>query len=199
MNFYLYFLLFIIYSFTGWIIEVICVSLIEKRFVNRGFMIGPYCPIYGVGGLASYLLLTPYYKRPFVLFLVAIVIFTILEYSTSYLMEKMFKARWWDYSDKKYHINGRVSLDTMFQFGLLGSFSVYISTPFLLEILNNISSQFIFIIFSMVFLMFIIDLVISIFVILKFVNNEKCLKKDSTETINKKVRMILKDIFTFKF
>lgn len=199
MNFYLYFLLFIIYSFVGWIIEVFCVSLIEKRFVDRGFLIGPYCPIYGVGGLISYLLLTPYYKRPLLLFLVAIVIFTILEYSTSYLMEKMFKARWWDYSDKKYHINGRISLDTMFQFGLLGSFSVYISTPFLLKILNNISSRFIFIIFIMVFLMFIIDLIISVFVILNFVHNENYLKKDSTEVISKKVKKFLRDIFTFRF
>ena len=79
MNIYMYFLLFLIYSVIGWIVEVINVSIIEKRFINRGFLMGPYCPIYGFGGLLSYLLLKKYLDDPIALFMMAILIFSILE------------------------------------------------------------------------------------------------------------------------
>ena len=126
-NILTYFMLFFIYAILGWIIETTLVSIEKKKFVNRGFLIGPYCPIYGFGGLAITILLKNYTKDPIVLFLMAVIICACLEYFTSYIMEKLFKARWWDYSKKKYNINGRICLETIIPFGLLGCFVTYVS------------------------------------------------------------------------
>ena len=99
------FLLFMLYSIMGWLLEVTC-KLIEKhKFINRGFLIGPYCPIYGHGAILMILLLIKYQSDPLLLFTMSIVICSILEYFTSYIMEKVFKARWWDYSRRKFNIN----------------------------------------------------------------------------------------------
>lgn len=191
MNIYMYFLLFLIYSVIGWIVEVINVSIIEKRFVNRGFLMGPYCPIYGFGGLLSYLLLKKYLDDPIALFMMAILIFSILEYMTSYLMEKLFKARWWDYSDKKFNINGRICLETMVPFGLLGCFAMYFLNPLIIGLLEKIPVQLGIAISVLLFIGFIIDVCISFKIIINFKNVAFTVKKDSTEEITKRVREIL--------
>lgn len=191
MNIYMYFLLFLIYSFIGWLVEVINVSLIEKRFVNRGFLMGPYCPIYGVGGILCYLFLRKYLNDPLALFMMSILIFSILEYMTSYLMEKMFKARWWDYSDKKFNINGRICLETMVPFGLLGCFVMYALNPLLIKMLESIPVNIGMIIAFVLFAFFVIDVCISFKIILNFKNVTFAIKKDSTEEITKLVKEIL--------
>lgn len=191
MSIYLYFLLFLIYSIIGWLIEVVNVSWIEKRFVNRGFLMGPYCPIYGVGGLLSYLLLRKYLDDPLALFMMSILIFSILEYVTSYLMEKLFKARWWDYSNKKYNINGRICLETMIPFGLLGCFAMYVLNPILINMLEAIPNIVSIILSIVLFIWFIIDVCISFKVIINFKNLAFSIKKDSTEEITKRVREVL--------
>ena len=99
MSIYKYFLVFIFYSFLGWLMEVILTYSSDKKFVNRGFLIGPYCPIYGWGVLLIMFILKRYLDRPIGLFCMAVIICSVLEYLTSYLMEKLFKARWWDYSN----------------------------------------------------------------------------------------------------
>lgn len=105
-----YFLYFIIYSFLGWFMEV-CVSLWNKhKFINRGFLIGPYCPIYGWGCLAIILVVGKDTSDILGVFLKAILICSLLEYFTSYFMEKIYNVRWWDYSNKKFNINGRICL-----------------------------------------------------------------------------------------
>jgi uncharacterized membrane protein len=88
----------------------------ERRFINRGFLIGPYCPIYGVGGLV-FLCAGIFIENPFMLFLLGGTIACILEYFTSYIMEKLFKARWWDYSDWPLNLNGRICLYGFLAFG----------------------------------------------------------------------------------
>ncbi len=89
-----YFLLFIIYAVIGWCMEVICKLIQYKKFVDRGFLIGPYCPIYGVGALLITFFLNKYVQDPVVLFVMAVVVCGILEYLTSYFMEKIYHARW---------------------------------------------------------------------------------------------------------
>ena len=116
----LYFLLFITYSVIGWTMEVVGKLIELKRFVNRGFLIGPCCSIYGFGGILITLLLQYFTANPVVLFFMAILVCGVLEYLTSYFMEKLFNARWWDYSQRKYNINGRVCLNTIIPFGILG-------------------------------------------------------------------------------
>lgn len=137
INVSVYFILFIIYAMIGWCIEIINGLIQTKKFVNRGFLIGPYCPIYGVGGILITLLLSKYYNDPIVLFFMGIAVCGILEYLTSYIMEKIFKARWWDYSKRKFNINGRICLETIIPFGLLGCFIIYISNPLFINLINK--------------------------------------------------------------
>lgn len=100
---------FMIYSVVGWIYETTLCSITDRHFVNRGFLNGPYCPIYGSGALLDVLILGRI-ENPFLLFILGVLVTCSLEYLTSYVMEKLFKARWWDYSDKKFNIGGRVCL-----------------------------------------------------------------------------------------
>lgn len=189
----IYFLLFIIYATLGWLIEVIGKLIEKKRFINRGFLIGPYCPIYGFGALAITFLLKKYTDDIVALFVMAILVCGILEYLTSYFMEKIFHARWWDYSTKKFNINGRVCLNTIIPFGLLGCFIMYISNPFLLKILNALPDLALYILSIALFIIFIIDNVISFNVISTVRTTTKNLYKelDNTEEITKKVKEIL--------
>ena len=102
-NICFYFFMFFCYSIFGWVMECICCSINEKRFVHdRGFLIGPYCPIYGYGAMYMYLFLNRYYDDLITLFVMAVVGTSLLEYLTSYFMEKIFKARWWDYSNVRF-------------------------------------------------------------------------------------------------
>ena len=105
-----YFLLFIIYSFLGWCIESIYCMIEQRKVVSRGFLIGPYCPIYGWGALIMIFTLQRYLNDPIVLFVMGALVASVIEYITSLVMEKIFHARWWDYSHMKFNVNGRICL-----------------------------------------------------------------------------------------
>ena len=194
-NVFTYFMLFFIYAIFGWIIETTLVSIEKRKFVNRGFLIGPYCPIYGFGGLAITILLKNYTKDPIVLFLMAVIICGTLEYFTSYIMEKIFKARWWDYSAKKYNINGRICLETVVPFGILGCLVMYVLNPITFKYLNMLSNSMLNIISAICFTIFITDNIVSYNVISSFTKTVKTINvgkiKDNTEKITKKVREVL--------
>lgn len=194
-NVFTYFMLFFIYAILGWIIETTLVSIEKRKFVNRGFLIGPYCPIYGFGGLAITILLKNYTKDPIVLFLMAVIICGTLEYFTSYIMEKIFKARWWDYSAKKYNINGRICLEIVVPFGILGCLVMYVLNPITFKYLNMLSNSMLNIISAICFTIFITDNIVSYNVISSFTKTVKTINvgkiKDNTEEITKKVREVL--------
>ena len=198
-KFCFYFMLFIIYSFIGWSIEVVG-KLIEKhKFINRGFLVGPICPIYGWGCIAIILLLSKYKSSPIVLFLMAIIICSILEYFTSYFMEKLFHVRWWDYTRRKYNINGRICAETMIPFGLLGCLVFYIVNPIFTDLLNKIPVNTLNILAIIIFTLYIIDNVVSLSVMFGFKGTLKTVEKDGTEEITKKVReVLLKRNFLYK-
>ena len=118
-NIKILFLLFLTYSFLGWVMEMIVTVIEDKEIVNRGFLVGPYCPIYGVCSIAMILLLNKV-TNPVLLFVLSIIICSVGEYLTSYILEKIFNARWWDYSNMKFNLNGRICLRNCFFFGLLG-------------------------------------------------------------------------------
>ncbi len=182
-----YFLYFIIYSFIGWSMEVICKLFEQKRFINRGFLIGPICPIYGYGVLAIILLIGKPSKDILAVFLKSILVCSILEYFTSYFMEKLFKARWWDYSKRKFNINGRICLETMIPFGLLGCLVVYLVHPCITNIVNLINPTILIIISIILFIIYLIDNIISFNVMNKIKKEIKRQSKDNTEIIRKKV------------
>lgn len=113
------FLWFLFYSFAGWVYESILVSVSERRLVNRGFLNGPICPIYGCGAVLAIVLLHDLHN-PFAVFLISSIGACMLEYVTSWGMEKLFHARWWDYSHRRFNIQGRICLLGAIVFGLLG-------------------------------------------------------------------------------
>ncbi len=168
--------------------EMVYCYYCTKKWVNRGFLIGPVCPIYGVGCLGISILLKKYYDDPIVLFLTTAFICSLLEYFTSYLMEKLFKARWWDYSDKKFNINGRICLELIWAFGALGLFVMYILNPAIMKFLNSIDKSLLMFIAIILFVGFIIDNIVSFKIISGFKSVAKSVRKDSTEEITKKIR-----------
>lgn len=188
-----YFLLFMIYSVLGWCMEVLGKLIQYKRFINRGFLIGPYCPIYGTGAILITFLLKKYIPDPFALFVMAILVCGTLEYLTSYIMEKVYHARWWDYSQRKFNINGRVCINTIIPFGLLGMFIMYVSNPFLLGAIEALPEITLNIISGVVFAIFILDNIVSTNVISYVGKTTKEIGKslDNTEEITKKVKEIL--------
>ena len=103
------FLWFLFYSFIGWIYESILVSATERRWVNRGFLNGPLCPIYGCGAVLAVVLLRDVHDS-MAIFLVSSLGASVLEYVTSWGMERLFHARWWDYSNYRFNIHGRICL-----------------------------------------------------------------------------------------
>lgn len=185
-----YIALFFIYSFLGWSIETIGDTIKKKKFVNRGFLLGPYCPIYGAGVLLITIFLTKYKEDVWITFFMSLLICGTLEYLTSYIMEKIFNARWWDYSQRKFNINGRICLETLIPFGLAGIIIIYILNPFLLKYINMIPNVIMHI-FTIVFVIaYIIDIFFSFRIILNLKEMSTELK-DNTVEISEKVRKII--------
>ena len=188
----IYFLLFISYAFLGWCMEVTCKFIHYKKFINRGFLIGPYCPIYGWGALAITILLKRYMEDPLVLFVMSTIICSIIEYLTSYFMEKKYHARWWDYSNKKFNINGRICLETLIPFGILGVAIMYGTNPILFKLYNQIPQLVINILTVILFIGFIVDNIISSNIISSINVEENKLIKDNTEEITEKIKQVLR-------
>ena len=140
---YMYLFYFIIYSFLGWICETIYCSIIDKQYVNRGFLKGPFCPIYGTGALIVVILLSPFSDNIIMLYLTAMIFTSILEYTTGFLLETIFHLKWWDYSNYKFNIKGRVCLLNSILFGILSVFTIKIINPILVELTKGISINFI--------------------------------------------------------
>ena len=116
------------YSVTGWIYESVLCSIVEKRWINRGFLNGPYCPVYGFGAVLNLLILDGI-DNIFILFYLSAVTACTLEYFTSWLMEKLFQARWWDYSGHRCNLNGRISLAGAVVFGTLSVLLIRVIHP----------------------------------------------------------------------
>jgi len=189
------FFLFYIYSIIGWIIETIYVSIKQKKLANRGFLIGPYCPIYGLSSVLMIILLSKYKEDFLVLFIMGMFIPSLLEYITSFVLEKIFRVRWWDYSNKMFNIDGRVCLSNSFIFGLLCIFLILYLNPFINNIKNSIPNDIFNVITIILMITFIIDSIFSLVTIFKVKTtiNKIDGKKDYTEEVSDKVRKSLTD------
>lgn len=188
------FLLFLIYSFAGWLFESIGDLIKHKRFINRGFLLGPYCPIYGTGVVLITLLLYKYTNDIIALFFLSTMLCGILEYLTSYIMEKVFKARWWDYSKMRFNINGRICLETLVLFGFAGILILNYLNPIFISFITKVPNSAMHIISGFLFIVFFTDCIIS----LKIINSVKTIKisvtnqiKDNTDEISSKVKEII--------
>lgn len=142
-TFDLYFLFynFILYSFFGWIYESVFVSIKNKSWISRGFLNGPIIPIYGAGATIVYMFLEPVQNRASYVFIGGMLIATTLEYVTSFLMEKLFHAKWWDYSNAKYNIKGRICPLASLFWGFLSILMTDIFQPFMNQLIAGIPRQ----------------------------------------------------------
>lgn len=167
-KFILYSAAFFLFSLIGWILECIWCTILESRetkkftLVNRGFLTGPLCPIYGAGALAIEFALRRFDDNLLVIFLLGIVVGDVIEYITSYVMEKIFNARWWDYSDKFLNINGRICLQHSIIWGLLCVTLIKYISPFIFDLLSSVPSEYLTFIIIVTLFLFIIDLVIAV-------------------------------------
>lgn len=153
---------FYIYAFSGWVWESIILPISRKQIpYNRGFLNGPWIPIYGFGAILVIILFN--YKYPFyVLFLSSGVVACLLEYITSYIMERVFCRRWWDYSNKLFNLNGRICLEGFVCFGLFSVLVIKYIQPFFEQKLININKMALLIISVLLTVFFIVDVIFSI-------------------------------------
>lgn len=193
MDLKMLFLLFMIYSFFGWIIEMLVVAMQNGRFTDRGFLIGPYLPIFGIGAVLITLFLSKYSNDVFILFIMSAFLGALLEYIVSYILEKMFHARWWNYEKDKFNLNGRVCLSTTIGFGILGVMLIMFFNPMFLTLLNTISDNILNFVSVFLAIIFIIDVIVSSTIISKVKNVPRKIRKDNTEEITLKVKKILKE------
>lgn len=157
------FLIFIMFSVIGWISEVLYVGIFsEHKFVNRGFLHGPLCPVYGFGGIVILLLPKELYSTWIPLFLASMILCTLVEYFVSWLMEKMFHARWWDYSHYKLNINGRVCALNSVLFGFMGLGIIRFVYPLIIQFLNFLGDFVITISSEVIALALTADIIITV-------------------------------------
>ncbi|MCC0763377.1 hypothetical protein IR151_10215 [Clostridioides sp. ES-S-0006-03] len=166
-TFYIQFLYFVIYSFIGWCCETTYCSVLQKQFVNRGFLNGPFCPIYGFGALAIVATLTPFVHNIPLLFVFSIIITSIMEYFTSFVLEKIFNMKWWDYSNHKFNIHGRVCLENSLMFGVLSLIVMLIIHPIVVDFIDYIPKNILFILGISIEIYFVLDLIITVHTILQ--------------------------------
>ena len=139
-----YVCLFMIYSFMGWVYETIFCTIKGGKWENRGFLYGPVCPIYGIGAVTISIMMEETLGKGVALsawqiFIISTIGSAVLEYVTSWSLEKLFHATWWDYSNLPLNIHGRISLFTSLGFGLAGMLIVYIIAPFTVNTLGYIT------------------------------------------------------------
>lgn len=156
-----WFLWFIIYSVIGWIYESILCSVGSRRLINRGFLNGPCCPIYGSGACLVVLTLGKI-KNPLLLFFAGAVLTCTLEYFTSYFMEKLFHARWWDYSKRRFNIRGRVCLIGAVVFGAFSVVLILFLHPVIIKFTDSLSAALRHTLCASLLIFFIIDCVVTI-------------------------------------
>lgn len=183
------FVWFIMYSFMGWIYESIFCTIKNRRWENRGFLYGPIVPIYGVGAILASLV---FFVLPIdilqnasvlTIFLVCFLGSIVLEYFTSWALEKLFNAYWWDYSNVILNINGRVCLPASVGFGLAGILVIKFIYPFVNNITIGIPPllmEFLALFFMLVFAM---DLSLTVFALTNFANNFNRIEAEINEQI----------------
>lgn len=184
------FLQFIIYSFFGYLIEVTSCSMRNKKLtLNRGFFLGPYLPIFGFSCMLMGFIILRYKSDLLIVFVMSAFICTTVEYITSYVLEKIFKARWWDYSDHKFNLEGRVCLFNSLLFGLGGIAFAYIINP-ITSFIIDIMPLFIFRIISIILLiLFLVDVIITITTLYQVkVSSIKFKSRDVTAELTKIIR-----------
>lgn len=180
---------FIIYSFLGWILESIFRSFCEKKIINTGFLRGPICPIYGCGAIIMILFLKNFSNSKILLFIMSIIFLSLWEYIVGVILEKLFKTKYWDYSDHKFNYKGRICLTNSIAWGFLGVFFIDFIHPFIVNLLKNVNIIYLKIIVPILLIIILTDAIISI---IKTKNIKSTLEK--VEKLNEQIKEKLAEI-----
>jgi len=159
------FILFVLYSFLGWLTEVLYAFFKHRKFVNRGFLFGPFCPIYGIGVVLVSQLLFNFKSNIIVLYILSVIMLSALEYITSYILEIFFQSTWWDYSNEKYNIDGKVCLKFSLLWGVACVLIIEIINPFverLLSVSSNLLGSYKTLFLELIFIYFCVDFIITL-------------------------------------
>lgn len=189
-------LVFFVFSFVGWCIEVTLKYRQFGRFINRGFLIGPWLPIYGCGAALITLTvagLTPVERGIGTTFAISLIVCGLIEYLASYFMEKKFHARWWDYSQKPMNLHGRVWIGNLILFGIGGVVIIHIVNPILYGLFDSLSLVSREIIAGCLSVIFLADYSVSHFVLKLVKIGVESSEADNTEAISKDVKLLLSD------
>ncbi len=193
-------LLFFAYSFLGWCIEVTLKYFQFHRFINRGFLTGPWLPIYGSGAVLITLAvngLAPLESSVGTTFALSFVLCGTVEYGTSYVMEKRFHARWWDYSQKPMNLHGRVWIGNLVLFGLGGVLIIEVLDPLFLRLIGSLSLLRRQILTGALGTVFLADYIMSHFVLKLVKTGVERSEADNTEEISREIRLLLRDRSVF--
>lgn len=180
---------FVIYSFLGWVMESIVRSIAEKKLINTGFLVGPMCPIYGIGAMIMLLFLDRFENNIPLLFIVSIVVLTIWEYLVGVLLETIFKTKYWDYSDQKFNFQGRVCLTNSICWGILGVLFVKGIHPAIIKLLEKVNIHVLHYAIFIISIVAIVDMIVSV---IKVKNIKVTLEK--IEELNKEIKEKLKEV-----
>lgn len=164
---YTYLFYFLIYSFLGWILEVCYAALNTKQFINRGFLNGPYCPIYGVGVITIMYFVYPLKQNLLILFLASIIFTSLIELLTGFILEKTFHYRWWDYSNVPFNLGGYICLKFSIIWGLACVFVTEIIHPVVNDLIIWFPKTMGEVISGIFLLLMVIDFVVTVKTVLK--------------------------------
>ena len=157
--------------------------------LTKDAMCKSYLPVYGIGALIITLFISKYSNDYIAVFILGMVISCIVEYFTSYILEKTFDLRWWDYSKKKFNLNGRICLSTGIKFGFCSIFVIKIGNPFLFKLFKCFSPKNLLIVSIVLSAVILIDTIMSNYIISSLkIDTKKYFKKDATEEIKNKVK-----------
>lgn len=189
-NLAVWFLIALLYSCVGWFYEFLYDIFVHHKIVNRGFLIGPICPIYGIGAIVITLLIRNV-DNIIAIFLLSIFFSAILEYFTSYFMEKIFRVRWWDYSHEFCNLHGRICLKALIFFGIMGVVILKVTNPLIFGFLDKLNPNVIVITAIILLAILLADIATSLWLIIKCRVTVGTLRADATDEITARVREIL--------
>ncbi len=160
---------------------------ILKKFINRGFLFGPICPIYGSEAVLMILFLTPLKGNLLYLFCGGVIVATILEYITGYILELVFDTKWWDYSEEKFNIRGYVCLRFSLAWGVASVILMNVIHPIIEHVVYSIPDSLLVPLYSILLVAFVVDLTLTINSLVEF---RKVLKElvNIREELNKKIK-----------
>lgn len=162
------FIFFIIYAHLGWVLEVIYHMFTKNKFINRGFLNGPICPIYGFGALIMLFFLEKLGDNIFLIFVGGFFFSSILEYITGYILELVFNTKWWDYSKEKFNLNGYICLKFSIIWGLVSVVLVKAIHPLILNLINLVGMDLLITLAPYIFLVFVVDGVYTVLSLVEF-------------------------------